>query len=943
MFKTWVRLALALFFRRIEVEARYCVPAVGPVLFVANHTNALVDPLVLASAVRRQVTFTAKNTLMQKPLLNWIIRALGVVTFHRQQDVGRGADLRQNIRSLKRCRAILAEGGAICIFPEGVSHSDPKLRRFRPGPAKIALDFVRRDGNPGGLRIVPVGLLFAEKDRFRSDVWLRFGAPLDLARWLEEHPGADAEELTAELERRVLTLTLNYQTRRESAILTWAAEIVATGAKMPGPLGAEERPAAERFRLLARLQAGYRTLVEREPELVEALSRRIGRYRAELKRAGISPDEAHLPLHFGRAALFLVRELELVLVGAPLALLGALTHTVPYFTVRGIAKAFSKDKDQWASNVVLPGLVIFPLWYFILLLAAWWFLPPLWAVLFSVAVPYCGYYAVLYGDRLWRVGRRARTFVRFLLHPAEQQRLAGEGRAIVAEIRALAARLESPPAHLDAELDAGSRSSLFTATAADLEAQFRDDLTALRNIVDGLERLEADWTECKAAIGVRQRGYFTPPEDDRVRQLLLAYRNYRLALYEILDRYLDYEELPAGRDQVRAFTIAYAAGLTLYAKSLRLIAAYERDPLVRAKLNEADPKFGLAAGFFDEILRAYTSLYNYRLLAQAGRFYRRNRRAVRAAWGSSGDGRWLAEIIRRHRIVARRTFWQVFSRRLHYDWRAVARWIFRPVRSTEYSLRAFVGSTLATCHTTPWYEPALDAAILDELRTQLQPGDVLQIRAERKLTTAVLPGFWSHAAIHIGGRADLEQLGIGNDPRVRKWWDQLAIDGGKYGYVIEATAPGVLIQPLEKCLHADHVVVLRPNVGQPERQAALLEAFSHVGKPYDFEFNFNVTTRLVCTELVYRSYHGRGKIEFSLIKRLGRYTLSCDDITRWLVEGWQAEDRCSESPFDVISLVLRAVDGQAYFVSPTALRDTLLAIQGGLRPSSVPRIQFQSL
>ena len=230
-----VRLALHLFFRRIEVEARHNIPSAGPVIFAPNHTNALVDPLLLVVSMSRVLTLTAKNVLAKNPLLRWLMSATGVVTFHRREDAGGGANLRQNVRSLQICREILAGGGAVCIFPEGISHSDPRLRAFHVGPARLAVDFVRKDGNPGALGIVPVGLLYTEKDRMRSAVWLRFGEPINVARWLGERPGAGPAELTAELQRRVAELTLNYQSRRQSAVLTWAAEIVATEGRQPAP------------------------------------------------------------------------------------------------------------------------------------------------------------------------------------------------------------------------------------------------------------------------------------------------------------------------------------------------------------------------------------------------------------------------------------------------------------------------------------------------------------------------------------------------------------------------------------------------------------------------------------------------------------------------------------------------------------------------------------
>jgi glycerol-3-phosphate O-acyltransferase/dihydroxyacetone phosphate acyltransferase len=433
-----IRIALHLFFRQIEVEGESEVPVEGPVLFVPNHTNALVDPLIVGTVIDRRLTLTAKNVLAKNPLLGWLMRAAGVVTFHRREDVGKGADRRENVHSLQRCRELLAAGGAICIFPEGVSHSDPKLRPFRLGPARIALDFLRKDGNPGGLRIVPVGLLYTEKDQFRSGVWLRFGSPIDVARWVESNPDGDALALTNEIRQRVEALTLNYETRRESLVLSHAAEIVATAGQTPETLGRSGPSVSDRFRLVRRLQQGYQSLSASHAVELDDLSQRIRRHRADVRRLAIEPAEVYLPLHPGRALLFLVRELELILVGLPLAALGILNHLLPYLIVRYIARKMSVDKDQWASNVVYPGLAVFPFFYAVQLTATWLLLPTMGAILYTVALPYTGYYALLYRDRSLSSWQRARTFLFFLWHRAEQTRLATEGRAIIAQIRDLA-------------------------------------------------------------------------------------------------------------------------------------------------------------------------------------------------------------------------------------------------------------------------------------------------------------------------------------------------------------------------------------------------------------------------------------------------------------------------------------------------------------------------
>jgi glycerol-3-phosphate O-acyltransferase / dihydroxyacetone phosphate acyltransferase len=428
LFRLLASLTLRVFFRRIEVQGRSTVPS-GPVLLVANHTNALVDPLLPLITLSRRVTLTGKNVLKKNPLLAVITWGLGSIPFHRAEDVGKGASPRENVRSVQRCREILAAGGAVCMFPEGISHSDLKMRAFHTGSAKIALDYVKKNANSPPLTIVPIGLLYTAKDRFRSDVYLRFGPGFA--------PTRTADQLTDQIRRAIEDLTIAYEDRREMLIVNWAGEIVATQAQIPTMLGSPQPPVAESFARLNRLQSGYRALRQTHGPQIESLSADVRRYRGELKRHGISPAEVYLPITPARATLFLLRELELIFVGGPIALFGALNHLLPYLLVRTIARRLSVDKDHWASNVVYPSFVVFPLFYAAQIAAAWIFLPAFWAAVYTIALPYTGYYAVLYGERAGSAWRRACTFIYFLFKPAIQRRLADQGRQILAGIYAL--------------------------------------------------------------------------------------------------------------------------------------------------------------------------------------------------------------------------------------------------------------------------------------------------------------------------------------------------------------------------------------------------------------------------------------------------------------------------------------------------------------------------
>jgi hypothetical protein len=467
-----------------------------------------------------------------------------------------------------------------------------------------------------------------------------------------------------------------------------------------------------------------------------------------------------------------------------------------------------------------------------------------------------------------------------------------------------------------------------------MDQQLRIDLETLREIIPALDRLEAEWNDARISVAARQRGYFTPDEDDRVRQMLLAYRNYRLALYEIIYRAFGYREIADPKRQLMVFLVAFAAALTLYAKSLKLIQAYEREPLIRKKLNEPEPKFELEANCFEDLLRGYSSPGNYVGLIKGTGFWLANRRPVQSlAAESPEDWKWLLPIIRRELVVVRQRLLNVLGCRLRYDWRAFGRTVFQPVRTTRYNLRSQIAGACAQIRTTRHYQPALNTTVLGKLHPQLRTGDVLLIRAEQKLTSAILPGFWAHAALFVGGISQLDDFGVSGEPAVKKVLDRVAKQDSGHGCVIEAISPCVQISSLEFCLCADHVAVLRPRLARERLREVLADAFGYVDRPYDFEFDFNVSTRMVCTGLIYRCFHKRGDCRFTLTKRLGRYTLSGDDVmNQWLASlELPAED--SPLPFDLITLALKRSDPVAEFVPSKQTTQALQRIQAGWRPT----------
>jgi len=130
-----LRLIATIFFRRIDIVGWEKVPA-GPVIFAVNHPNGLIDPLFLLCFTPRPVSFLAKAPLFRMPLIGWLARGIDSIPVYRTQD---NYSTSQNRQTFAAARALLQRGGAIAIFPEGTTHSEPRLKSFKTGAARIAL------------------------------------------------------------------------------------------------------------------------------------------------------------------------------------------------------------------------------------------------------------------------------------------------------------------------------------------------------------------------------------------------------------------------------------------------------------------------------------------------------------------------------------------------------------------------------------------------------------------------------------------------------------------------------------------------------------------------------------------------------------------------------------------------------------------------------------
>jgi len=395
-----IRLVAKIFFRRIELAGVEHVPQSAPVIFAVNHPNALIDPLFLLSLAPRRVSFLAKAPLFRMPLIGWIVRAFDSIPVYRRQD---NVSTAGNRETFARAREVLRRGGAIAIFPEGTTHSDPRLRELKTGAARIAL------GASIHVSIVPTGLYYTAKQTFRSSALTYFGSAIVVDPEPVDGNGEPRQEsverLTNEIERALAEVTLQADSHAALELIANAERIFTSG---------EGTALARELELRKQFIAGYVVLRERDPGRLTRLESMIKQVDAER----LTRVERIQP---GRLLL------------APIGIIGAAIHWPVYRLIGFLATHLSSKDDAMIATVkVIGGLVLYPLMWIaaavvVGILSDW-----RWGIAALLALPIVGYVALLTIETFEDIEARVRR--RDVI--AQQQAIREEILAVARELNA---------------------------------------------------------------------------------------------------------------------------------------------------------------------------------------------------------------------------------------------------------------------------------------------------------------------------------------------------------------------------------------------------------------------------------------------------------------------------------------------------------------------------
>ena len=422
------------FFRRIDVVGEENIPSDGPVIFAGNHPNALMDGwLLTARCGRWPLHFMANAKLWKYRLLGKMLNASGAVPVYRKEEHDGDVD---NSEAFDKLYEVIEAGNCMGIFPEGVSHTESQLSKLKTGTARIALSVAARRNI--AVTIIPCGLNYIHRHRFRSQVLIEFGEPILIDdAWLAKFSDDEREtvrQLTDYLAESLTAVTLNAP--------DWSTlRFIQTARRLYKPATAHLSP-GEYIELNRRFVDTYISN-SKEPEMIE-FRNDVDDYQSRLDTLGLKDYQLRKKVSVAKAfRRLLLRTISLMLL-LPVAIPGVLLHLPVGWVAAVVGERFSYEQDDIATLKVFAAIALLPMIYIVAAFLIGNYFGTVWAIIAVVGL------SISFSASIWVIEAQATlltsmvSILRRTRLRAEIENLQTRRLKLVEQVRELADRFSDP-------------------------------------------------------------------------------------------------------------------------------------------------------------------------------------------------------------------------------------------------------------------------------------------------------------------------------------------------------------------------------------------------------------------------------------------------------------------------------------------------------------------
>jgi 1-acyl-sn-glycerol-3-phosphate acyltransferase len=385
LLRYYVKLAHNIFFyRKITITGKDNIPEKTPLFFAPNHQNALMDALIILCNIKQQPVFIARADIFKNPVIARILILFKILPAYRIRDGKENLGKNEEIFDISV--KILENRNILTLFPETTHTDKRRLQTLKKGVQRIVFQAEEKNGFKLGVKVIPIGINFANYWNFRSDILINFGKPIDLDEYNEiykANPQKGMLSLRDRLSDELLPLmihirSIDYYELNDFARKTYNDKMLK---KLNLKADYYNRFKAEKAIISALDKAELE-----KPEDLADLNQKIKEYTGILKELDIKDWVVRKNASM---SILITKSLSLIPC-FPLFLFGWINHFFAYYLPNPIRKKI-KDKQFLSSINLVTGLILYPLFYSIQFILVWFFTDVWWfKFVYLFTLPFAG-------------------------------------------------------------------------------------------------------------------------------------------------------------------------------------------------------------------------------------------------------------------------------------------------------------------------------------------------------------------------------------------------------------------------------------------------------------------------------------------------------------------------------------------------------------------------
>lgn len=394
--KILMRTTVSVFFRSITIQNKNLIPAKGPLLVLANHPSTFLDPIVVATLLDRKVFFLAKGELFKSSFAKWFLPKLSIIPVYRKQDDP--SQMSKNQDTFKKCFEHLEKGGAILMFPEGISVTERKLRPIKTGAARIVMGAEAKNDFKLGAHVVTIGLNYVNPARFNKDVLLNVNEPIRVADYKNDFAADEfkaVEKLTELIRMKLERMIIAIEDDKTDELVKNIETLYKYKLAKEGGFSKHDQVAD--FTITKNIHESVKYFSVHQPERVELLKEKIDEYFSELNLIGINDIDIARNLKnksfFGSSLLAILT----IIIGFPFYLYGLINNYLPFQIPALIADNTIKSKEFRGPIAMVSGMVMFIIFYTVqIILFRKYSESEIFTIIYAVTLPLFGVFTYWY-------------------------------------------------------------------------------------------------------------------------------------------------------------------------------------------------------------------------------------------------------------------------------------------------------------------------------------------------------------------------------------------------------------------------------------------------------------------------------------------------------------------------------------------------------------------